>query len=510
MTPDACLRPGRLRRESRRAGASRDGLFLALPLVFFALTSLGGCAASLSPAERHFRDGDYLAAAEAFRLEESEDLYDPALKRMLAASWLRAGEPDRALVKLGETLALEPLDPPTWFLLGDAQAELGHPEDAILAYQQYLSLDGSERGEVRARIDRLSHEIMLREVRTSIAHEPEATAIDSTVAVSPFLNVAGEEEFASLSQGLAAVLIIDLRKVQGYRVLERERLGALLQELARTGEALPGPAVPGPSGSAPDRPHEGDLPDGAGTPARTEMALEAELVALRDAPPPVDPHTAPHWGRLLRVRHFVQGFFTRLGDDRLLIGADVVSIEGTAESAGTPLEGPLGNVLYLEKGLVRRVLAALGVRPSEDEERALDEMLTGSADAFFAYARGLRLLDQGRGAEAGEAFHQAFLIDPGFDEAAEAEELAGANETSFDGVRAEIWDRLLPKGSEPVIDSGLIDIAVRIGGGPAPDGSGPGRDRGPEGVLGPSDPDRIDVVRTIPELPPPPGMGGTR
>lgn len=478
--------------------------------AWIASTLLGGCAATLTPGETLFRDGDYAAAASAFRSEESDALYDPELKRMLAAAWLRSGEPARAAAKLEEAIALAPADPLAWFLLADARAELGDPSGAIQAYQQHLELGGGPRREVEARIARLSRELMAVEVRHAIAAEPPGpvtgaphdAGADSTVAVSAFLNVSGEEELASLSAGLAAVLITDLRKVDGFRVLERERLGVLREELLRTGA----------EGRRSLAPIDGDAgrdldPTARAIPADGESgdSLAVALLSVRAAPPPVDARSAPRLGRLLRAGVFVQGFYSRLEGERLLLGADVVSSAGEARAAGDPLEGLLSDVLFLEKGLARRVLAALGVAPTEAEERALDTFLTTNPDAFLAWARGLYLLDLGRTAEAREAFAAAVAADPGFVEAAEAEALAAASEESFGEVRAEVWESLLPVGDEPTGDDGLIDVAVRLGGGPAPDGTGSHGEGDPEGLLGPSDPDRIDVTRRIADLPPPPG-----
>ncbi|MEZ4649955.1 MAG: tetratricopeptide repeat protein [Candidatus Eisenbacteria bacterium] len=500
--------------------------------------SLAGCAGGLTAGERHFRDGDYVAAAEALHLEETENPLDAALKRRLAASWLRAGFPDRARTKLTEALALDPMDPVSWFLMGDIEAEADRPKEALEAYRQFVFLGGKPENEVRGRIDRLVRGIARREVRDAIANEPGAAVTDSTVAVSPFLNVAESEPLASLSAGLAAVVITDLRKVEGFRVLERERIGVLVAELelaaardagaaevdsAAEADRDADPATTGADGASTDA--AAGSADGVtadGTHATNDRDDDRTVAARGSAgasasespyhePPAVEPTTAPRWGRLLQVRTFVQGFFTPLADDKILLGADLVSVDGFAESAGAPLQGALKDVLFLEKGLVHQILETLGVETTEDEDRRIDELATYDPNAFLAYARGLSLLDRGRTADAHAAFQEAVRLDPGFTEAVEAEVVTGSSDESFGRARDEIWEQLTPERRLPELDPGLIDIAVRVGGGPAPDGStdvagGAAETHGD--LLGPADPDRIPP-RTIPTLPPPPA-GGSR
>ena len=194
-----------------------------------------------------------------------------------------------------------------------------------------------------------------------------------------------------------------------------------------------------------------------------------------------------------------------------MLGADLVSVDGFAEAAGAPLQGALRDVLYLEKGLVHQILETLEVETTEEEDRRIDELATFQPDAFFAYSRGLRLVDQGRPAEAHAAFMEAVRLDPGFAEAADAAVVTGSTEESFGEAQHQIWDDLAPEDRILEFDPGLIDVAVRLGGGPAPDGSSDvasGADESHGELLGPADPDRIPP-RTIPTLPPPP-TGGSR
>ena len=470
---------------------------LSAGLVVSGVGALSGCAGGLTAGERYFRNGDYRAAAEALHLEETETPSDPALKQRLAASWLRAGSPDRARIKINEALSLDPLDPVSWFLLGDIESEADRPEDAMAAYQKFIILGGRPESEVRGKIDRLARQLVVREVRAAIANESGAAVVDSTVAVSPFLNVAESERLASLSAGLAAVVITDLRKVEGFRVLERERIGVLVAELELAGRGEQEAASPDSAAVAGD--------------AAADQSDDPEYAALSAEPPAVEPTTAPRWGRLLQVRTFVQGFFTPLSDESIMLGADLVSVDGFAEAAGAPLQGALRDVLYLEKGLVHQILETLEVETTEEEDRRIDELATFQPDAFFAYSRGLRLVDQGRPAEAHAAFMEAVRLDPGFAEAADAAAVTGSTEESFGEARHQIWDDLAPEDRILEFDPGLIDVAVRLGGGPAPDGSSDvasGADESHGELLGPADPDRIPP-RTIPTLPPPP-TGGSR
>lgn len=58
-----------------------------------------------------------------------------------------------------------------------------------------------------------------------------ALAEEMTLAVLPLDKAAASEEYAGLGKALAGMLVTDLSAVPGIKLVERERLQALLDEL---------------------------------------------------------------------------------------------------------------------------------------------------------------------------------------------------------------------------------------------------------------------------------------
>ncbi len=505
-------------RRRPRARRSRTALGLVLGSL---LAAVAGCAtAPRSPGDDLLARGDYAAAVTALTEAQAARPDDPALKRNLGIALLETGKTEAALAELQEAHALAPKDPVAAFHLGRAAEAAGQPDLAARAYGDYLALGGKHRAEVQARLNDLAHRRAEAQIKAALAQEASLSVDqvpDNTLAVPDFVNVAASDTLAPLSRGLSAVMVTDLSKVREFRVLERDRLQVLLDELdlARPAEGSGAPAklhamntplglkerlgalirpstgkpyYTGPTDDQRDaalasavKAFQADhklTVDGVAGP-RTLAALQSALgepgraVAAAVPPSPVDPATAPRLGVLLGARRFVQGGFAPLGQTDVRLDASLVGVrEGTLNSTGEPVEGPLPRILHLEKDLLGQVLAALGVTPTPEERRELERVPTESFPAFLAWSRGLVLQDQGRREEALAAFREAARLDPGFEEAKASEEVAAvtpADQISVD--RAEIQTAVPPPGV--LGGAGAADRLLRTGAwvglGPGPD-----------------------------------------
>jgi hypothetical protein len=295
---------------------------------------------------------------------------------------------------------------------------------------------------------------------------------------------------APLSKGLAAVMITDLRQVEHFRILERERLDILKKELSGIGGTETSQKV---SPSAP----EGTEP-GTAQRAKPEPGEASSASPVENVPPSpafetagaIDPATAPRLGRILRTRRFVQGFFTAIGEREIQLHATLIDAD-TPQSVptGAPVFGPLSEVLYLEKDLVYQTLRTLGVEPTPEERNRIDRMPTESFEAFLAYSRGLAYRDLGKTDEATAAFAEAAAEDPSFEEAEEAAAATESTETTPSDL--------------------ITEIAINVGNGPAPDDVDTdatdvtGEDLGDATDTRPPDTDRVPESR-LPGFPPPP------
>ena len=178
------------------------------------------------------------------------------------------------------------------------------------------------------------------------------------VAVLPFADLSplGDQEY--FSQGLAEELINGLTKIQGMKVIAR--------------------------GLA--------------------FSLAEQDLSLREI------------GRRLGVDAVVEGSVQRTGD-RLSVSTQLISIVNGHELWSGHFDEEVENVFKIESELINRVIEALDVRPSTEEQRAIDKSPTQVVGAYEFYLRGRRYFAQyhGRGMEfALEMFTRAIDLDDGF------------------------------------------------------------------------------------------------
>jgi TolB-like protein len=295
-----------------------------------------------------------------------------------------------------EAAALRALD-----VQGGRALLAGDVEGAIAAWSRYAQQAPStlpRARQLRGHLTLLRREAARRFVQRATAAEA-ATGLRRTdrlhVAVLPFANAvpspstnasasasantspspAAPAPAAGFNRAIVAMIAVDLARVPGLTVLEREKVELLTAELRLSASALVDPATAARPGRL----------LGAGTVVGGEVL---------NAPGP----TGPGSGRYR--------LSTAVGDvsrGRLL---------GQAE-----IEGLQSEFFVLQKRIVHGILDLLDVpnRPA-----AVDVVHTRSWEAYARFARGLQLLSEDKFTEAREAFVAALGFDPAFAMAEEA------------------------------------------------------------------------------------------
>jgi TolB-like protein len=265
--------------------------------------------------------------------------------------------------------------------LGMATEAVGDFPAARLAYEHYIAItrSGALRETARRRLALVSRNEMEFQARQALAQEatlaqtpPDA----NTIAVMPFSYSGTNREIQPLTRGLAQLVVTDLAKSRQIRVLERERMQAILSEMRLAD-----------SGAA-------------------------------------DPRTALRSGRLLRAARVVQGTIAEVGSN-LRVDAAVVDVatSGVAGSAGA--SDALNRLFDLEKQVVLSIFSTLGIQLSDQERAAINQRPTQNVQAFLAYSRGLEAEDNGDFNGARDAFGEAAGLDPSFRAAAQGASAAG-------------------------------------------------------------------------------------
>lgn len=348
-----------------------------LPLVLIVAGIAGACAtqpAPISPAEV-----DELAART-----EREPANGPLQLRYAAA--LRAADRcDDAMPVARRGLGLAPKDALGPLVLGQCFEFAEQYDEALGVYRTFIAAnpDGRGAGAIRARADLALRAGAVQGARLALAREDELSqqpADPQTVAVLP-VQVVGDSTYQPLSRGLAQMLTSDLALLERFRLVERLRVGALLDEMQL---------------------------------GQTNR---------------VDPASAARVGRLARAGRMVQGLAQIPGEENIRLEASVIL--GTGEvTAPARSEGRLRDLLTMEKELVVGLASGLGYTLSEAERRAILENGTQNLTAFLAYSRALDAEDRGDYQAAAQYYQAASQADPSFREAQDGYSSSSANESA--------------------------------------------------------------------------------
>lgn len=192
-----------------------------------------------------------------------------------------------------------------------------------------------------------------------------ALAADLRFAVAPFETASAEAADASLGRGLQAMIVTDLSVVEGFGLVERERLNDVLGEL--------------------------------------------ELV--RDGH--VDPATAAEAGRLAGATHLLAGTLT-VASGKMRLDARLVAVQDGSVTLATEVTGERDAFFELEKELVRRLAAAVDRELAPKERAAVARIHTADFLAFREFGQAVSLYDAERYAEAVEVLRAVRTRDPDF------------------------------------------------------------------------------------------------
>lgn len=196
---------------------------------------------------RHFRWESAGARPEVLaqppRLAVDEPPRDSAVQaRVEAAALLKrgieafgAGDDATARPTLQRVRAMAPGETLVPYYLGLIALRQGDEPGALQQLQQYAleDPDGAAAREVPKTLTLLTSAQLQQEVRSAVQRERELASSPpepGSIAVQAFVN-RGDDSFRAMAKGLAAMIIADLSKVPGLKVLEREKVQLLVDEM---------------------------------------------------------------------------------------------------------------------------------------------------------------------------------------------------------------------------------------------------------------------------------------
>ncbi|HTR20806.1 MAG TPA: CsgG/HfaB family protein [Gemmatimonadales bacterium] len=307
----------------------------------------------------------------ALEAQRAQHPTDPALNFQLAKAYYAADRFADARAALGIVLTQQPSNDAARAYLGFTYEGLEQFDSARVVYTQLLAKkpQGDVAHLLNGRLALLTRHELHAQARLAIAREAQLsrTAPDPhVIAVFPFRYTGADTSLRPLERGIAALMITDFSRVHSLRLVERERLQALLDEM--------------------------------------QLAASGR----------VDPATGARSGKLVGAGQVVQGQFTEIPTSSVRLDAALVRA-GDAQVAATGSgQDRLQGLFDLEKGVVFQLLGKMNVPLTPAESVAISERPTRDLQAFLLYSRGLEAQDRGDFSAAAADFQGAVQRDPSF------------------------------------------------------------------------------------------------
>jgi tetratricopeptide (TPR) repeat protein len=295
---------------------------------------------------------------------------DEGALRALGIAYYKTGRFADARTALSRAAQLNPKDGTAALYLGLAAEQMHDIPAAKAAYQSYIRYGRTSgvRRQLEARLAALNRQELQLAAKAAVQQEQQLSARPAnakTVAVLPLRFQGSDSTLQPLERGLAELMTTDLARSHELTVVERERMQAIVSELALQS-----------SGQS-------------------------------------DSSTNVRAGRIIQAGSVVNGQIVQR-DQNLRVDAAIVNTTTSQVSGGAEGENTLDRVFDIEKGIVLQLFDSLGVRLTTAERNLIEQRPTRSLQAFLAYSRGLTLEDQGQYEEAARNFRDAARIDPGF------------------------------------------------------------------------------------------------
>lgn len=299
-----------------------------------------------------------------------------------ATIWARLGvgyfKADRfadARTALDTAVARDPRNGIAAVYLGMAAEALGDFPAARTAYQRFIAMARSRelKETAQRRLALVGRHELEYQARQALAQESvlaRTPPVENTVAVMPFAYSGTNPEIQPLTRGFAQLMVTDLARSRQLRVLERDRMQTMLDEL--------------------------------------RLADSSQA----------DPATALRSGRLLRAARVIQGSLAERGSD-LRVDAAVVDVASAGVAASAGASDALDRLFDLEKQVVFSIFNNLGIQLTPAEQAEINQRPTQNLQAFLAYSRGLIAEDRGDYGAAREAYQEAAGLDPAFRQASQ-------------------------------------------------------------------------------------------
>lgn len=319
------------------------------------------------------------SALVAFALFALPVLATDNLELEKAKAWFREGNIDEAIVLLERMITTSTLSSQDRVealeVLAYCNVAKQREPNVQSSFAQILTINSN----YEPRDSYLSHPAVMRawmnarkQVLGNVVFTPPSGI--KTIAILDFDNNAIDDadKLANLGKGFADILITDLTALTKLKVLERERIQFIVEEIQRNEATV------------------------AGQPA-------------------VDPNFAVQVGKLLGAQSVLFGSYMKLGK-KLRLDVRLVKTETSEIIKTNFIEGSPDDIFDLSKKLAIKISEDLEVAINKVEEENVERIRKEDVplEAAMAYSEALNLLDQERYSDARQMLAKALALAPSF------------------------------------------------------------------------------------------------
>jgi tetratricopeptide (TPR) repeat protein len=348
--------------------------------------------------------------------------YDPEALTGIGVILWHMNRTNTAVRVLGQVAKRTPQYGKALFYLGGCYEAQKKIDKAAEVYRRYSLLETSDpyREAMKWRSEWISKQNLSQEIRKAVAEESSVNAASlpkETVAVLYFQNPP-KNSWSPLQKGIAQMIIDDLSNIEQIKVVGRDKVQRLMEI-------------------------QGWKPQ--------SIAQDARNLEL---------------GKLLGARNLVRGSIKSLPGQNIEFTVGTVILPQTRAGSPAKYTGTLDQLFSLEKRMVRKILADLGVTPTAEQERLISGVPTRDTKAFTQYCLGLDAMDNGRFDAAQRNFRQAIELDPDFFLAQDwvvDPELYRASQSAQFAVMDEQVGRTMGAGAKAAGPSGGLFAVTPVG-----------------------------------------------
>ncbi|HEX9933553.1 MAG TPA: tetratricopeptide repeat protein, partial [bacterium] len=306
------------------------------------LALITGCAVSpLRQAEKHIANQEYREALQVYMRSLNPTIrngkryisYEPETVTGIGVVLWHMKRYDTAVRILQSVVKRSPEYGKALFYLGACYESQKQLDKAQNAYALYTSVNPKDpyRDPIRWRLDwitRVKGSIDVRRATENEASIQLSSFSKESVAILYFQNLSQNTRWNPLQKGLAEMATIDLSQVDALKVIPRSRLEGVMRQLKLSVTGM------------------------------------------------MDDSRSLQVAKLLGARTLIKGSFRVYPDNKLEIRAGTLYVPESKMPDYVAFTGTVDRLPIIEKQLVRKILADLGVTPTPDQDRALAEVHT--------------------------------------------------------------------------------------------------------------------------------------